>query len=37
LGVTFGLVQGKFIEKIKEMEERDKKEAEQLGNRRSTT
>lgn len=26
LGVTCGSVQGKFVEKIKEMEERDKKE-----------
>ena len=36
LGVTGGPAQGKIIDNIRAMEERDKKEAERLGNRSST-
>lgn len=36
LGVTCGSLQRNYVEKIMEMEERDKKKAERLGNRRST-
>ena len=36
LGETGGSEQGEIIDKIRAMEERDKKEAERLGNRSST-
>ena len=36
LGATCGSEQGKIIDKIRAMEERDRKEAERLGNRSNT-
>lgn len=36
MGVTCGSAQRDFVEKLMELEERDKKEAERLRNRRST-